>query len=150
MICPECWFDRWDGKSPHLYGGRESAGMQCYGPKSRRVVTAVHVDRAVPPSRPAVEPSEPTIDPATRQAIKDRPLRQPVPAPAPVKPTLTKAQRALLKLSARFNLMPASEIPPPPVRTVEATDRTSAPETGSRRPPRRRRASSTPRSGHRS
>lgn len=35
MICPECHFDKWDGRSTHLYGGRASAGLNCFGPKLR-------------------------------------------------------------------------------------------------------------------
>lgn len=34
MTCPNCGYDRWDGKTPHPYAGRESAGVRCFGPKT--------------------------------------------------------------------------------------------------------------------
>lgn len=45
MVCRKCGYERWDGKSVHLFAGRESAGVNCFGPMpdipSRKLDTAM-------------------------------------------------------------------------------------------------------------
>lgn len=45
--CPECFFEPYTGQ-PHLYGGRASAGMMCFGPRTYRATAR----------KPVVEPAK--------------------------------------------------------------------------------------------
>lgn len=118
MTCPECYYDRWDGKSAHLYGGRASAKLQCFGPR-----------RPIVPKR--------NLDEALAQANKDMAASRAKPAPietvtaketAPVQPT--KAQTRVSKLIAAIDALESKGF-----SAVKASELTAASRTSGRRNP---------------
>ena len=111
--CPECLFEPYVEGVPHLYGGRATSGMTCYGP--RRLKTRV-ID-----SKTVLSAKAPTGEQREDQQAQDvAGLRDGPPVPikpiiherAPKEKKLTRAEKVAQKFAA-LGIRLGSEIDPP-------------------------------------
>jgi hypothetical protein len=136
MICPNCQYEKWDGRTTHPYAGRESAGVQCFGPKTLRPSMRdtylkasqggkTHQPKTIVAPMELVEKANPKLARELKaegthtvnvggveiEAYVAQTAQEKKPA-APKKPS--RAERIAEKMrAAGMGVMRASEIPPP-------------------------------------
>jgi hypothetical protein len=134
-MCPECLFEPYvEGKS-HMYGGRATSGLVCYGPKIRmRAKTAatkagdvvdVEIKKPLPPLVKPLEPGERVAKELAEAVAETTPKPEPKPK-RKTKPELAREKFLSLGLGLRTGA------------TIPAPDPTTAPARRSK--PQRRRA----------
>lgn len=100
MICKNCGYDKWDGTSTHMFGGRPTSGVNCWGPKT-------HVATA---RRAPVEPAKSATGEQRQEREQQKIDHQATTPKKEKKPT--RAEKIAAKF-ASFGLKVASALPAP-------------------------------------
>ena len=148
--CPECGYSPYVVGKPHLYAGRSSAGLMCFGPRQR---LPYPVTKPLPPKQPPVpieegDPIMPTkvnrnVNKSKQQKEKEEPSKSEHLADVTHEsiPTKKRKKESVLEmLAARgLTLTRASEIGPPNPTRAPKKRPTKRPRSPAGRGPNNRR-----------